>query len=256
MNDNTTATHTPPDWTVIGTRECPHCGRALDVRRIDVAGRTIESVETCPDCEAERDLRATRLAVQCRIQETRDRCGAHYASIYASAGFARYRIEDRNRRAFEASRALVDSMVDRSLGGPRLLLLYGPAAAGKTLLAYAALNTAMRRGVRGAVVRAVSLVEAYADERFRRWLLAWPRLLLIDDAGKEDLGGYLREDYQAALFEIVDRYYAAPGRGLIVTTELPLGRLLARYPDIRDALRWRMREMSAGGAAIRIGGRP
>ena len=236
---------------IIATTACPRCGRELAERAYRFAGMNIRRVDRC-ECEPERDpfsmaeMKAIEAQALARmIADVRKRCTTQIAEVYWMQGFDSYVVTPRNAKAVEAAKAFAALN-----GGPRLLHIWGTPGVGKTRLAYAVGTEVLRAGNVVGFVNSSSLATARKDADFWAWLLRDPRVVILDDLGKEIIGGFCREDFTSALYELTNAIYTASDRGLVQTTELDLNRIMDRYQS--DALRWRWNKLSAGGAPIKI----
>ncbi len=138
----------------------------------------------------------------------------------------------------------LDRAVLRSLGeaewvtAHRAILIIGPTGVGKTFLACAVAQAAIRRGHTGLYQRAPRLLNelalAHADGRLPRLLAAWARIdvLVIDDLALRPLPPEQAADF---LEVIEDRHQR---RSTIVTSQLPISHWHEALgePTIADAI--------------------
>ncbi len=138
----------------------------------------------------------------------------------------------------------LDRALLRSLGeaewvtAHRAILIIGPTGVGKTFLACALAQAAIRRGHTGLYQRAPRLLNelllARADGRLRRLLAAWARIdvLVIDDLALRPLPA----DQAAELLEVIEDRHQR--RSTIVTSQLPIGQWHEALgePTIADAI--------------------
>lgn len=141
---------------------------------------------------------------------------------YEQFTFERFRVNDKNRAAFEACRSF-----DPSNGS---LYLWGPVGSGKSHLS-------------GAIVRAVPCGELYKSTAVIRWFrlrdpreeereierLAAVPCLVVDDLGVQKDS----EHALGVLYEIFDRRDMDMRHGLVITSNLPLDELAAKMHDDR-----------------------
>lgn len=133
-------------------------------------------------------------------------------------------IEDLDfRRPRGLDRALVLSLADAQwVTAHRTVLVVGPTGAGKTYLACALAQAALRRGHRALYLRVPRLLEelglARADGRLPRLLAAWAKLdlLVLDDLALRPLTPAQGAD----LLEVIEDRHEL--RATIVTSQLPV----------------------------------
>jgi DNA replication protein DnaC len=121
-------------------------------------------------------------------------------------------------------RALILSLADAQwVAAHRTVLIVGPTGAGKTYLACALAQAALRRGHRALYLRVPRLLDelalARADGRLPRLLAAWAKLdvLVLDDLALRPLTAAQGAD----LLEVIEDRHAL--RSTIVTSQVPVG---------------------------------
>lgn len=136
-------------------------------------------------------------------------------------------------------RSLVRELVTAGwVAGHRNVLVVGPTGVGKTFIACALAQAALRHGHRALYLRVPRLVDelvlARADGRLPRLLAAWARidLLVLDDLGLTPLSASQAGDLLEIVEDRVDR------RSTIVTSQLPIGHWHEALgePTIADAI--------------------
>ena len=133
-------------------------------------------------------------------------------------------IEDLDfRRPRGLDRGLVLSLADGQwVAAHRTVLVVGPTGAGKTYLACALAQAALRRGHRALYLRVPRLLEelalARADGRLPRLLAAWAKvdLLVLDDLALRPLTSAQAAD----LLEVIEDRHLL--RATLVTSQLPI----------------------------------
>ena len=149
-------------------------------------------------------------------------------------------IEDLDFRSSRGlDRSLLLSLAEAAwVAGHQNVLIAGPTGAGKTYLACALAQAAIRRGHSALYLRAPRLLGELAvargDGRFPRLLAAWSRIavVLIDDFALQPLSA----DEAANLLEVVEDRSGL--RSTIVTSQLPIARWHEALgdPTLADAI--------------------
>lgn len=149
-------------------------------------------------------------------------------------------IEDLDFRASRGlDRSLLLALAEASwVAAHQNVLIVGPTGAGKTYLACALAQAAIRRGHSALYLRAPRLLGELAvargDGRFPRLLAAWSRIavLLIDDFALQPLSA----DEAASLLEVIEDRSGL--RSTIVTSQLPVARWHEALgdPTLADAI--------------------
>lgn len=241
---------------IFGTRTCTHCGRVIPSKTVvdDESGKsyTIPDKCTCEGAvkESERQDKIDRenkiSDFRARQSHARFNCGDSITDDYFNLGLDTYNRHDGNQQAILDAEQFISAMSKPIVSGisRRMLYLHGLPGTGKTMLAHIVNYELMRAGVYVAYVRTSRLCDVARDWKRWSYLLSTPRVVFIDDLGKENRSGYKQAEFESALFDIVDKITGQPNRGLIVTTEFPIKTLLTEmYPEQKDALKWRLKKL-------------
>ena len=143
------------------------------------------------------------------------------------------------RRSRGLERSLILNLAEAHwVAAHRNVLIVGPTGVGKTFVACALAQAALRRGHRALYLRVPRLLDelvlARADGRLPRLMAAWAKLdlLILDDLGLQPL----TQAQAADLLELIEDRHGR--RSTIVTSQLPVGHWHEALgePTIADAI--------------------
>lgn len=209
----------------------------------------------CSEWQLRQEERRLRRQLQ-REQEEHERRRKRIEALFQASGlparwrrrtFRDFEVNDQNREAYERALRFAEAFDPREGEG---LLFVGPVGTGKTHLAAAiALELLAQEHtvVFGTIGSLLAELRSTFDESARETEAAVLRrlkrcdLLVLDDLGKEKVTEWVEQ----VVFEVVNARYEEQ-RSLIVTTNMPLREVRARYPNVGEALVDRILEMCDG----------
>jgi DNA replication protein DnaC len=208
----------------------------------------------CPEFVRKREEERRQRKVQERLEQDRQR-KVHIEALFRRSElperwrtrtFERWEVTPTNAEAFETAKAYAERFGPEAGKG---LLLTGTVGTGKTHLAAAIAMELIGREhtvVFGTVTNLLAQVRStYSDDRvseldiMRR--LTRCDLLIIDDLGKERVSDWVEQ----TVYEIINTRYER-NRSLIITTNMSLAEIRAKYAKVGDAIVDRILEMCQG----------
>ncbi len=208
----------------------------------------------CPKFVRKREEERRQRKEQERLEQDRQR-KVHIEELFRRSAlperwrtrtFERFEVTPANAEAFATAKAYAEGFDPEAGKG---LLLTGTVGTGKTHLAAAIAMELIGREhtvVFGTVTSLLAQVRsAYGDDRvsemdiMRR--LTRCDLLIIDDLGKERVSDWVEQ----TVYEIINTRYER-NRSLIITTNMSLAEIRAKYANVGDAIVDRILEMCQG----------
>ncbi|CAM3900798.1 ATP-binding protein [Alicyclobacillus pomorum] len=208
----------------------------------------------CPEFVRKREEERRQREEQERLEQDRQR-EAHIEALFRRSAlperwrtrtFERFEVTPANTGAFATAKAYAEGFDPEAGKG---LLLTGTVGTGKTHLAAAIAMELIGREhtvVFGTVTSLLAQVRsAYGDDRvsemdmMRRFTRC--NLLIIDDLGKERVSDWVEQ----TVYEIINTRYER-NRSLIITTNMSLAEIRAKYVNVGNAIVDRILEMCQG----------
>jgi DNA replication protein DnaC len=239
-------------------RKCEFCGAKLEpMTKIEIQGRTWEIGTKRCTCEKAVAFWEERDRIAREFEEEQERLERErrlrellrlsmIPARWETRTFEHYQVNDKNRVAFEKAKEYAETFNPKEGKG---LLLTGTVGTGKTHLSAAIAMYLLQRlhsVVFGTVATLLAQLRgSFNSEKVTEWdilqRLMKCDLLIIDDLGKEKVTDWVEQ----TVYEIINARYEN-NRSLIITTNLSLTEIRAKYQNNGEAMVSRILEMCQG----------